>query len=127
MSNAYEWAAVRAVPRVERGEYVNVGVILYCQALDFLQAEVTEDLSRVTALCQDVDLPLLRDHLEAVRALCAGEPAAGDGSRRPVGERFRWLVAPRSTMVQTSPVHTGLTDDPAAELAELYQRMVVAP
>jgi hypothetical protein len=120
----YEWAVLRVVPRVDRGEYVNVGVVVYCQAADFLRAAVTTDLSRATALDPGLDVEAVRAHLEAVVSVCAGEPAAGDSGRRSPGERFRWLVAPRSTVVQPSPVHTGITNDPVAELADLMARMV---
>jgi hypothetical protein len=109
---AYEWAVLRVVPRVERCEFVNVGVLVYCQALGYLAAQVSGDLSRA---------------LDGVRALCAGEPSAGANAGRPVGDRFRWLVAPRSTVLQTSPVHTGLSEDPAAMLAQLFERMVTPP
>ncbi len=127
MPYAYEWAVLRLVPRVERCEFVNVGVLVYCQALDYLAAEVTDDLSRALALDGSLDVEQARRHLDGVRALCAGEPAAGENARRPVGERFRWLVAPRSTVIQPSPVHTGLSDSPAAVLGELFARMVTAP
>jgi Protein of unknown function (DUF3037) len=122
--HAYEWAVLRVVPRVERCEFVNVGVLVYCQALDYLAAEVTDDLSRALALDPSLDVDATRRHLAGVRALCAGDPSAGDNGRRPVGDRFRWLVAPRSTVLQPSPVHTGLSDDPAAMLAALYDAMV---
>jgi len=120
----YEWAVLRVVPRVDRGEYVNVGVVVYCQALDFLRAAVTPDLGRARALDPALDLDAVRAHLESVAGVCSGDPAAGDNGRRSRGERFRWLVAPRSTVVQPSPVHTGITDDPAAELEDLMARMV---
>ncbi len=123
----YEWAVLRVVPRVDRGEYVNVGVVVYCQALDFLRAAVTTDLSRALALDAALDVAAVRAHLESVAAVCAGDLAAGDSGRRSPGERFRWLIAPRSTVVQTSPVHTGITADPAAELADLMARMVSTP
>jgi hypothetical protein len=123
----YEWAVLRVVPRVDRGEYVNVGVVVYCQALDYLRASVTEDLARATALDPGLDVAAVRSHLDAVIAVCAGDPAAGDNGRRTRGERFRWLVAPRSTVVQPSPVHTGITDDPQAELEDLMRRMVGGP
>lgn len=123
----YEWAVLRAVPRVDRGEFVNVGVVVYCQALGFLRAAVTSDLSRARALDPTLDVDALRVHLDSVAALCEGDPSAGDSARRSPGERFRWLVAPRSTVVQPSPVHTGITEDPAAELDDLVRRMVRAP
>jgi hypothetical protein len=124
---AYQWAVLRLVPRVERGEFVNVGVVVYCQSLDYLRASVAHDLSRATALDPHLDLDQVRLHLDAVLAVCDGAPSAGDNGRRAPGERFRWLVAPRSTVVQTSPVHTGITDDPARELEDLVARMVSAP
>jgi hypothetical protein len=122
--DAYEWTVLRAVPRVERCEFVNVGAVVYCQGRDYLAAKVSNDLSRVQALRADVELDVLREHLRAIEALCAGAPSAGENGRRPPGERFRWLVAPRSTMVQCSPVHTGVTEDPAGELVAVFDRMV---
>jgi hypothetical protein len=124
---AYEWAVLRVVPRVERCEFVNVGVLVYCQALGYLAAQVSGDLSRALALDPSLDVETTRRHLDGVRALCAGEPSAGANAGRPVGDRFRWLVAPRSTVLQTSPVHTGLSEDPAAMLAQLFERMVTPP
>jgi hypothetical protein len=125
--HAYEWATLRVVPRVERCEFVNVGVLVYCQGLDYLAAEIAADLSRAVGLDPSLDVETVRRHLEGVRALCAGEPGSGDNGRRPRGDRFRWLVAPRSTVVQPSPVHTGLTDSPAGSLAELFAQMVAPP
>lgn len=127
MPHAYEWAVLRVVPRVERCEFVNVGVIVYCRALDYLAASVTEDLSRAQALDPALDTRAVRAHLDGIRAVCAGDPGAGANASRPPGERFRWLVAPRSTVVQPSPVHTGLSEDPARELADLARRMVAPP
>lgn len=121
---AYEWLVLRVVPRVERCEFVNAGIVVYCQQLDYLGAAVELDEARVRALHPRVELPAVRAHLEAVRDLCAGAPAAGPAGTRPLGERFRWLAAPRSTVVQTSPLHTGLTADPAAELERLLDVMV---
>lgn len=123
----YEWAVLRVVPRVERGECVNVGVVVYCQALDYLCAGVATDLSRAQALDPALDVAAVRAHLESVVAVCAGDAATGDSGRRSAGDRFRWLVAPRSTVVQPSPVHTGITEDPAAELDDLMARMVSSP
>ena len=123
----YEWAVLRVVPRVERGEFVNVGVVLHCQALDYLGCVISDDLSRAMALAPDLDVDAVRAHLAAVADVCSGAPAAGGSGRRSPGDRFRWLVAPRSTVVQPSPVHAGISDDPAAELAALAARMVAGP
>ena len=120
----YEWTVLRVVPRVERGEFVNAGTVVYCQGLDYLEARVELDEGRVLALDRALDLESVRRHLSAVRDLCTGATRMGAAARRPPGERFRWLVAPRSTVVQTAPVHTGLTDDPAAELTRLLEVMV---
>lgn len=124
MPQPYEWATVRVVPRVERREFVNVGVLLYSRPLDFLGVRLTDDLDRALALDPSLDVEGVRHQLRAIRQLCEGDPAAGANGQRPPGERFRWLVAPRSTVVQPSPVHTGLTDDPGAALADLFTRMV---
>lgn len=126
MSQPYEWSLLRVVPRVERGEYVNVGVLVYCRGLDYLAVHVSNDLTRALALDPGLDVVAVREHLESVRALCAGD-GAGANARRTPGERFRWLVAPRSTVVQAAPVHTGLTDDPTGELRDLVARMVDPP
>jgi Protein of unknown function (DUF3037) len=120
----YEWAVLRVVPRVDRCEFVNAGAVVYCRALDFLQAAVDLDEARALNLDESLDVAAVRRHLSAVRDLCAGAPSAGPVAAQPAGQRFRWLTAPRSTVVQTSPVHTGLTDDPAAELARLLDVMV---
>ena len=125
--HGYEWAVLRVVPRVERGEFVNAGVLVYCHALGFLAAAVELDEARALALDPGLDLGAVRRHLGAVPDLCAGSPAGGAGAGRPPGERFRWLTAPRSTVVQTSPVHTGLSADPAAELDRLLDVLVRLP
>ena len=118
---AFEYAVLRAVPRVERGEYVNVGVIVYSQELDYLEASVHVDGARLQALDAEVDVDAVCAAVDAVRAICAGRGPAATGTR---GERFRWLTAPRSTIVQPGPVHAGVTDSPAAELAHLLDRLV---
>jgi hypothetical protein len=123
----YEWAVVRVVPRVERCEFVNAGAVVYCQALDYLEARIDLDDSRLLALDPAADADAVRRHLDAVRDVCAGSPRSGPAAARPVGERFRWLAAPRSTVVQLSPVHTGLTAAPAEDLARLMERMVRLP
>ena len=127
MGEPFEYAVLRVVPRVERGECINAGVVLYSQAERFLGARVHLDPTRLMALDPHADLEAVRAHLEAVRSVCAGGPEAGAVGRLPLGERFGWLAAPRSTVVQPSPVHTGLTDDPEAELGHLLSRMVLPP
>ena len=123
----YEWSVVRVVPRVERCEFVNAGVVVYCQALDYLRAGIALDEGRARALDAGLDLDVVRRHLQAVEDLCAGAPAAGASAARPLGERFRWLTAPRSTVVQLSGIHTGVTSDPARELHRLLDVMVHPP
>jgi hypothetical protein len=125
--HTYEWALLRVVPRVERGELVNVGVVVYCRALDYLGVLVTDDLDRAIAIAPDLDIDAVRQHLAAVVAVCEGAPEAGGSGRRSPGDRFRWLAAPRSTVVQPSPVHTGITEAPHDELVALLARMVTWP
>ncbi|MBM0239225.1 DUF3037 domain-containing protein [Micromonospora sp. ATA32] len=121
MREPFEYAVIRLVPRIERGEQLNVGVLLYCQSRDFLGARTHLDADRVRALAPDVDLPAVAAVLGSWDRTCDGDgPAAG----MRLGERFRWLAAPRSTMVQAGPVHTGLTVDPAAELERLLDSLV---
>ena len=117
----FEYALLRAVPRVERGECLNIGVLVHCRAADFLAAAVHVDAARVLAMAPDCDVDAVRAAADAVVRTCAGEGPAGATSR---GQRFRWLTAPRSTVVQPGPVHAGLTEDPAAELARLLAALV---
>jgi hypothetical protein len=117
----YEYAVIQAVPRVERGELINVGVILYCQRLDFLAARTHLHEPRLLALDPDADLAAIRAALQSWNATCAGGGAAG--AMKP-GERFRWLVAPRSTILRAGPVHMGLTEDADAELDRLVALLV---
>ena len=121
---AFEYAVLRAVPRVDRGEFVNVGVVMYSQATDFLAARSHIDPARLRALDDAVDLPALDAALAAVAAMCAGEASAGPVGEQPPGERFRWLAAPRSTVVQAGPVHAGMTADPARELERMFDLLV---
>lgn len=127
MGRPFEYAILRVVPRVERGECLNAGVVLYCQDARFLGARFRLDPERLRALDPSVDLDAVRAHLEAACAVCEGGPEAGAVGRLPARERFGWLVAPRSTVVQPSPVHTGLTEDPEAELEHLLRKMVLPP
>ncbi|MFV2198028.1 DUF3037 domain-containing protein [Nocardiopsis sp. LOL_012] len=120
----FEYALVRVVPCLERGECVNAGVIVYCQERAFLAARTALDERKLLALAPDTDVAGVRRALAAVEATCAGGRGAGAaGGERP-GQRFRWLTAPRSTIVQTGPVHGGLTEDPAAEVERLVDRLV---
>jgi hypothetical protein len=120
----YDYAIVRVVPRVERGEFVNAGIILSCDVERILQASIELDESALLAIDANVDLDLVRSALAAIPAICAGGEGAGDIGKMPARERFHWLVAPRSTIVQTSPVHTGRCADPDAALKHLMQTMV---
>jgi hypothetical protein len=120
----FEYAALRVVPRVERGETMNVGVIVYCQARDFLGCRVHVDETRLRALDPGLDIDGVRAALDAVAGICGGGPGAGQAAGESLGGRFRWLTAPRSTVVQTGPVHAGLTADPAAELDRLLESLV---
>ncbi|MFG1999434.1 DUF3037 domain-containing protein [Spirillospora sp. NPDC048911] len=120
----FEYAALRVIPRVERGELMNVGVVVYCRALDYLACRTHLDEPRLHALDPALDLEGVRTALKAVDALCCGGDRAGQAADEPPGARFRWLTAPRSTIVQPGPVHAGLTDDPAAELDRLLGLLV---
>jgi hypothetical protein len=125
----YDYAIVRVVPRVERGEFVNVGVIVSCVAEGFLQARIELDEARLRALAPSLDLEAIRATLATIPAICAGGPAAGALGKLSPRERFDWLVAPRSTSIQTSSVHTGRCHDLEHALERLLDRMVrpVAP
>ena len=120
----FQYAIVRVVPHVERGECVNAGVVLFCRPRRFLAARVELDDARVLALAPDVDLEVVRGHLDALVRIAAGDPDAGPIAALPASERFHWLVAPSSTIIQCSAVHTGLSDDPDAELEHLVSRLV---
>jgi Protein of unknown function (DUF3037) len=125
--SSFDYAIIRVVPRVEREEFINAGVVLYCLNRRYLDARVELDARRLQALAPDADVELLRSHLEAIPRVCAGGKAAGPIGSLPQKERFHWLVAPRSTMIQTGPVHSGLCEDPAQALEHLMQRMVRPP
>jgi hypothetical protein len=122
--HVFEYALVRAVPRQERGEFMNVGAIVYCATLRFLRCRTHVDSERLRALDPALDLDVLHDALRSWSAACDGSGPIAESS---VGQRFRWLTAPRSTIVQTSPTHTGLTDDPRAELDHLMRTQVLPP
>jgi DUF3037 family protein len=123
----YDYAIVRIVPRVERDERINVGVILSCVDVEFLEARIELDVARLLALDPALDLDAIRAALATIPTICAGGPDAGPIGALPPRGRFRWLVSPRSTVVQTSPVHTGRTSDPTAALERLLDTMVRNP
>lgn len=125
--SSFDYAILRVVPRVEREEYINAGVILFCLERDFLQARVEVNEPRIRALWPAADVELIRAHLEAIPKICAGSPDAGPIGRLSLRERFHWLVAPRSTIIQVSPVHTGLCDAPERAIEDLFRRMVQLP
>jgi hypothetical protein len=125
--NSYDYAIIRVVPRVERGERVNVGVILFCRTRDFLDVEVDLDRARLLAIAPDLDLDAVQRQLDMITLTCQGSPAAGSLGQMSRAERFHWLVSPRSTIVQTSAVHCGLCADPARALQRLFARLVAVP
>lgn len=122
--HAFEYSVLRAVPRVERGELVNVGVLVYCQARSFLDARTRVVNDLLLALDPAADVAGIEAVVEAYACVCRGGKQAGQAGAITAGQRFRWLTAPRSTVVQPGPVHLGLTADPAAELAHLATRLL---
>lgn len=127
LRHAFEYAIIRIVPRIERGEFINSGVILFCRSRRFLDARILLDLQRLTALAPQADQEQIREHLTHIPIVCAGGAAAGPIGLLPHHERFRWLVAPRSTIIQSSPVHAGLCIEPQDEIERLMSRMVAYP
>jgi hypothetical protein len=123
----YDYAIVRVVPKVEREEFVNVGVIVSCPARKFLEARIELDEQRLLTLDPTLDIEMIRSHLAAIPAICAGGVQAGPIGRLSQRERFYWLVAPRSTIIQTSAVHTGSCKNPAAALDHMLATMVHPP
>jgi Protein of unknown function (DUF3037) len=121
----FEYALLRVVPSIERGECMNVGVVLLCRQRRFLSARLHVDAARLRALSPDVDIESIQQQLDHIPVVCAGGAAAGPLGELPVQERFRWLTAPRSTILQCSAVHCGLTLDPARELERLHATLVV--
>ena len=122
----FAYAILRLVPRVERGERINVGVVLFCRQRDFLDMRAQVDERRLAALGSDLDIADVRDSVEAIRAVICGEPAGGALAALAQSDRFGWAVAPSSTIIQPSEVHTGLTSDPPATLERLFRTLVVA-
>jgi hypothetical protein len=124
--DAYNYALVRVVPSIQRGECLNVGMILFCRTQRFLGARIALQPHRLHALAPGLALDPLQQHLDLIPRICAGEQSAGPIAQLPQSERFHWLVAPRSTIIQTSPVHGGLCTDAAATLEHLYRVLVCA-
>jgi hypothetical protein len=120
----FDYAVVRVVPQVERGEYVNAGVVLFCRPLRFLGARMCLHSQRLLALAPDADVARVQEQLDLIPRICAGGAAAGPIGQMSEAERFHWLVSPRSTTVQISPVHCGLCHDPQVALDGLFARLV---
>lgn len=120
----YQYVALRCVPRVDREEFLNLGVVLYCQAADFLRAAWHVDGDRLAAVHPGLDLGQVADALAFVDAVCAGSPVAGGAGQVPTSQRFGFLKAPRSTVVQPGPVHGGVTPDPERQLERLLHQLV---
>lgn len=120
----FEYAVIRVVPRVEREEFLNVGVILYCSSKRFLQTKFELNEERLVAFFKDIDLMQLKERLDAFVQICEGSKQGGTIAKLPIASRFRWLTASRSTIVQISPVHPGLCDDPTKRLSKLFNELV---
>jgi hypothetical protein len=121
--SSFDYAVIRVVPRVEREEFVNAGVIVFCLERNFLAARVHVDDERLKALWPEIDVDLVQQHLEAFPRISAGDPSAGPIARLSLRERFHWLVSPRSTIIQVSPVHTGICESPEQALDRLFERL----
>ena len=120
----YSYAVIRVVPRVERGEFINVGVLLFAREQEFLGARIEADDARLRSLAPDIDIAAVERHLATFKAITDGLPGGGPIAALPPPERFHWLVSPRSTMIQTSPVHVGRSLEPSAALEDLLQEFV---
>ncbi|MFT3763356.1 MAG: DUF3037 domain-containing protein [Pseudoxanthomonas sp.] len=125
--DSYDYAVIRVVPRVEREEFVNVGILLSGERSGFLQARIGLDETRLRALDQRIDIDAVRRHLHAIVAICAGSPESGPIGHLPPRARFHWLTARRSSIIQTSPVHMGRCSDLPATMEHLMRRMVLPP
>jgi hypothetical protein len=122
---SFDYAVIRVVPRVEREEFINAGIVVFCLQQRFLEARIHVDDRRLRALWPEIDLNLVRSHVEAFPRICAADPTAGPISQLTQRERFHWLVSPRSTIIQISPVHTGLCDAPENLMDNLARRYLV--
>ena len=123
----FEYAVIRIVPRVEREEFLNVGVIMYCRSLQFLQTMFTVDEERLRVFTGYLDMKALYEHLCVFEKISNGDTVAGEIAKLDMASRFRWLTATRSTIVQTSKVHPGLCEDAAATLVKLHEQLVLPP
>jgi len=121
---AYQYVVLRCVPRVDREEFLNVGVVIYCQAADYLAVAWAVDRDRLGALDPRLDLDQVCDALDFVDGVCAGDERGGAAAAKPIGQRFGFLKAPKSTVLQPGPVHGGVTTDPARQLDHLLERLV---
>lgn len=121
----FEYAVIRLVPRVEREEFLNVGVILYCAKQRFLKAMIEVNSNKLAAFCGDVDVATFEDNLQALTRICEGGEQAGPIGQLDLASRFRWLTATRSTVVQSSKVHPGFCDDAAETLLNLFNKLVI--
>lgn len=124
---SFDYAIVRVVPRVERGEFLNAGVILFCPTRAYLEARIELDRQRLLALAPSLDADLVQSYLDVIPKICAGGGEAGSIGQLPQRARFHWLVAPRSTILQMSPVHSGVAEDLDAALGSLFEKLVRAP
>lgn len=127
MPSPFDYAIIRVVPRVERGEQINVGVIVSCPVRDYLAAEIAFDHTRIAAAFPWLNLDEIAEALSTIPLVAAADPRGGPIAAMPRSERFHWLVAPRSAVIQTSAVHTGLCDDPERVLAKLMAQLVLPP
>lgn len=125
VSSSFDYAVVRVVPRVERGEFINAGVIVFCLEQKFLAARVVVDEPRLRALWPEIDVELVRRHLEAIPKVAAGDAAAGPIAKLSLRERFHWLVSPRSTIIQVSPVHTGLCEQGRSDALDVLAKRLL--
>jgi len=125
MPVSFDYATIRVVPRVERQEFINAGVVVFCLAKNVLAARIHLDEHRLKALWPSVDVELVRQHLEAIPRICAGDPTGGPVACLSQRERFHWLTAPRSTIIQPSPVHTGICDETDGVLERLERQFLL--
>ena len=124
MPTSFDYAAIRVVPRVERQEFINAGVVVFCLEKRYLAARIHLDEQRLRALWPSIDVELVREHLEAIPRVCAGDPTAGPIAMLSQRERFHWVIAPRSTIIQLSPVHTGLCEGTDELLERLAKQLL---